>query len=114
MRRTVARAISRSSRPSPRSLPSPLAVAFAVVPALLVCGGVARGRPRPHFEPTDLDLEESGIIELDLQFGPLRGPDAWRVVLPDFELDLGLTSNVELGLDGAYAVEGAAGHGFSF
>jgi len=71
----------------PWSLPLLLSM---VVPAVLAGGGPARARPRPHFEPTDLDLEDTGVLELDLQLGPVRGPDAWRVMLPDFELDLGL------------------------
>jgi len=90
------------------------AAAVAVMAVSLASGGWAVARPRPHFEPTDLDLEDTGIVELDLQFGMVRGPDAWRTVIPDFELDLGLTPNVELGLDGAYAIEGRAGETFSF
>jgi hypothetical protein len=70
--------------------------------------------PRPRFEPTDLEWEETGIAELDLQIGPVRGQGPWRLVLPDFELDLGLLPWLELDLDGAYAVEGPATGPFSF
>ena len=63
----------------------------------------------PRFEPTDLELETAGIVELDLQLGAARGPDAWRLVAPDFELDIGILPRVELDLDGAYAIEGRPG-----
>jgi hypothetical protein len=36
----------------------------------------------------------------------MRSPGPWRIVVPDFELDLGLLPWLELDLDGAYAVEG--------
>jgi len=78
----------------------------AIAIAVELVGGEARAGKHPRFEPTDLELENPGITEIDLQLGPMRGPDAWRVVVPDFEIDLGVTENVELGLDGAYAVEG--------
>jgi hypothetical protein len=73
----------------------------------------AHATPRPRFEPTDLEWEETGIAELDLQLGPVRGQGAWRIVVPDFELDLGLLPWLELDLDGAYAVEGPATGPFS-
>ena len=47
-------------------------VTRAVAPVLLLLSTTARGRPRPHFEPTDLDLEASGVVELDLQVGEGR------------------------------------------
>jgi hypothetical protein len=90
------------------------AFALSLAGTVAVWSAPAWAARRPHFEPTDLDLEDTGIVELDLQLGPVRGPDAWRAVIPDFELDLGLLPNLELGLDGAYAVEGAAGRPFSF
>ena len=47
------------------------------------------------------------MLELDLQFGATRGDgDAGnRLVLPDFEIDLGLTPNVELDVDGAFSLD---------
>ncbi len=62
---------------------------------------------RTRFEPTDLNLEDPGAIELDLQvgFGHGEGPAGNRIILPDFELDLGLLPNVELNVDGAFALE---------
>jgi len=71
-------------------------------------------RPRPRFEPTDLEGEETGGAEVDLQFGVIRSPGPWRFVVPDFELDFGVHHNVELDLDGAYAVEGPDSGSFSF
>jgi len=81
------------------------------------CGA---GRPaqarslRPLFEPTDLELEDSGVAELDLQVGGIRSQGPWRAVMPDFELDFGLMPGLELDLDGAYAIEGPSSGPFSF
>ncbi|HEY4392626.1 MAG TPA: hypothetical protein VGP64_01115 [Polyangia bacterium] len=69
---------------------------------------------RPLFEPTDLELEETGVTEIDLQIGAVRSQGPWRAVLPDFELDLGLLPWLELDLDGAYAIEGPSTGPFSF
>lgn len=69
----------------------------------------AWARTRPVFEPTDLELENPGAVELDLQLGLVRGPSVWRVVVPDFELDIGLLRNLEVDIDGAYALEGPTG-----
>jgi hypothetical protein len=90
----------------------PLAVTVAMVTTAFP--EMTTARPRPMFEPTDLELEEAGVVEMDLQVGALRGQGAWRAVLPDFELDVGLLSNLELDLDGAYAIEGPPTGGFSF
>lgn len=67
---------------------------------------LARRGVRPLFEPTDLELEEPGSAELDLQLGLIRSPGPFRLVIPDFEFDLGLLRNLELDVDGAYAIEG--------
>lgn len=69
---------------------------------------------RPLFEPTDLELEDTGIAEIDLQVGAIRSPGPWRMVVPDFELDVGVLPWLELDLDGAYAIEGPAMGPFSF
>ena len=84
--------------------------------ALLALPGVCFGRPhvRKRFEPTDLELEPPGTVELDLEAGLVREQDASRLVAPDFELDLGITRWLELGVDGAYAIEGEPGAPFSF
>ena len=84
--------------------------------ALLLVAHAAFARPhvRKHFEPTDLEFEDPGATELDLEIGFVRSQDPWRLVAPDFELDLGLTQWLELDLDGAYAIEGAPGKPFTF
>ncbi len=66
----------------------------------------AARRHRQHFEPTDLELQDPGNLELDLQAGPTygTGPLGNRLILPDFELDLGLFQNVELDVDGAFSL----------
>jgi hypothetical protein len=63
------------------------------------------------FEPTDLDLEDPLTLELDLQFGVLKrdGEPNLRVFAPDFELDFGLTSRVELDIDGALSFDRQSG-----
>jgi hypothetical protein len=71
-------------------------------------------RVRRLFEPTDLELEEVGMLEVDLQFGAIRGHGAARVVVPDFEFDLGVLPNLEVDLDGAYAIEGPETGSFAF
>ncbi|NOU31532.1 MAG: hypothetical protein HOO96_26835 [Polyangiaceae bacterium] len=62
---------------------------------------------RPRFEPTDLELEEPGEAELDLQLGPAFGESdgGTRLMLPDFELDLGLLPNLEIDIDGAFSLD---------
>jgi hypothetical protein len=67
----------------------------------------ARLGSRPLFEPTDLQLEDPGVVDFDFQMGAIRGRDPWRVVVPDFELNFGFLRNVELDLDGSYALEGS-------
>src|SRR5262245_33332293 len=73
---------------------------------LSVAKTASAARSRPLFEPTDLELEEPGMMELDLQLGVVRSDVPWRLVVPDVELDLGLTPDIELGIDAAYAIEG--------
>jgi hypothetical protein len=79
---------------------------------LVVCvPALAHAKRHPQFEPTDLELEESGTAELDLQFGFVKGSDAHRLVLPDFEFDLGILDNFELDVDGTYSIAGSpSGH----
>lgn len=80
---------------------------------LIVLGGLglplpafARRGVRPLFEPTDLEMEAAGTLDIDLQVGMIRSQGPYRLVLPDFELDLGILPNLELDIDGAYAIEG--------
>jgi hypothetical protein len=75
---------------------------------------LARHRLRPRFEPGDLTLEEPGTLALDEQLGGIRSQGPWRLIPTDFELGLGLTRNLELSVDGAYAVEGPPAGPYSF
>jgi hypothetical protein len=93
------------------------ALVFAVVLGISSSlSGAARARRgvRPLFEPTDLELEDPGVTELDLQIGVIRGQGPWRLVVPDFELDLGILRNLELDLDGSYALEAPGPGSFKF
>ena len=81
-------------------------VTLSALAALTLFPVVARARMRPRFEPTDLEWEETGVFEADLETGAIRGAGPWRVMVADFELDLGLLPNLEFDLDGAVAIEG--------
>ena len=103
----------RVSRPRPTAR-GRHRTAFAVaLCASLPTVALARAT-RPLFEPTDLALEDAGVAEIDVQMGAIRSPGPWRVVVPDFELDLGILPWLEFDLDGAYAIEGPAMGPFSF
>jgi len=85
-----------------------LALALAPAPALALLAVPARAAipVRRYFEPTDLELENPGVVELDLQLGFIRSQGPYRLVVPDFEADLGILPNLELDIDGALAIEG--------
>jgi hypothetical protein len=74
----------------------------------------AHARNRPLFEPTDLEMEKSGIVEIDTQLGVVRGEGPMRLVIPDVEVDIGLSHNVEIDIDATYAIEGPDDGRFSF
>lgn len=74
----------------------------------------AREHVRRRFDPDDLELDEAGVVHADIAFGIVRGETAGRWLMPDFDIDIGLASNVELGLDGAWAIEGKPGNDYSF
>ncbi len=59
-------------------------------------------------------MEEAGVVEVDVQLGAIRSRGPWRVVVPDFEIDVGLLPWLELDLDGGYAIEGPAQGPFVF
>jgi hypothetical protein len=80
---------------------------LATLLLLLLLATTARAASvRRVFEPTDMELETPGVMEVDMQYGVVRGETAYRVSSPDFEIDLGLTNDVELDLDGELAVGG--------
>ena len=71
---------------------------------------LAEARPtRPRFEPTDLELENPGVLDVDLQLGYIDATPTGRVVLPDVELDLGIARNFELDVDATYALDPTGG-----
>jgi hypothetical protein len=82
-----------------RALWGVLAALATLAPAKLARAG------KQHFEPTDLELEDPGTLDIDLQFGLVQGPLAPRLVLPDLEIDFGLAKNVEFDIDTAYGIE---------
>lgn len=75
--------------------------------ALAITGSAAAASKPRHFEPDDLELEAPGTLDLDLQLGPMRGDSSGknRVLLPDFEIGLGLLPNVQLEIDGTFSLD---------
>jgi hypothetical protein len=69
------------------------------------------GAKRRHFEPDDLELENAGVLDLDLQAGPVLGTSTSQnhLFLPDFEIGLGLTPDVELDVSGAFSFDRVGG-----
>src|SRR5262245_1332739 len=87
----------------------------AGVVLVLLAAATARAAPvRRVFEPSDMEFKEPGNAELDMEFGLVRGETAYRVSAPDFELDLGLTSNIEFDVAGEFAVAGPDNGEFTF
>lgn len=87
------------------SVRSKAAAYGALVGMLWTSRASAQGRPR--FEPTDVEFEAPGVMELDVQVGAMlaRQGHVSRLMAPDYELDLGLLPRVELDLDGAVRVD---------
>jgi len=52
-------------------------------------------------------------VDFDFQMGVIRGRDPWRIIVPDFELNLGILPNLEFDLDGSYSLEGSSSGPFS-
>ncbi|MEI9954448.1 MAG: hypothetical protein WDO74_37145 [Pseudomonadota bacterium] len=87
---------------------APRAALLVPLALLLATTSSAFGAPRRrHFEPDDLELERPGILDFDLQVGPVFGtsPSGNHVLIPDFEVSLGLTRNVELDVIGAFTLD---------
>jgi hypothetical protein len=59
-------------------------------------------------------MEKSGLVELDTQVGFVHGDNPWRLVVPDVEVDVGISPEVEFDVDATYAVEGPDDGRFSF
>ena len=49
-------------------------VAGALMAATIALPAGVSARPRPRFEPTDLEWESTGVFEVDVEFGLIRGP----------------------------------------
>jgi hypothetical protein len=84
------------------------ALSAALLGLLLATSSSALGAARRrHFEPDDLELEEPGILDFDLQGGPVWGTSdsGNHVLMPDFEVGLGLTRNVELDVSGTFTLD---------
>jgi hypothetical protein len=81
--------------------------AALIVALLAITSSASAAARRRHFEPDDLELEEPGTLDLDLQVGPLLGDAGGknRVLLPDFEVGLGLLPNVQLEVDGTFSLD---------
>ncbi len=86
---------------------------FAFVAILLVSSFAFAQPPRRRFDPDDLEFEEQGTLHGDFAVGVIRGETAGRWLVPDFDLDFGIAPNVELGLDGAWTLEGTETHAFA-
>jgi hypothetical protein len=97
-----------------RSLAVIVIGAVVVVVVLFARAAEAKRGVRPLFEPTDLELEDPGIVEIDLQGGLVRSQGPWRLVLPDLELDVGLLRWLEFDLDAAYALNDSPPGSFKF
>jgi hypothetical protein len=70
----------------------------------LLAQAVEGASRRPRFEPTDLDWAEQGTLEIDHQSAITYGAGRLgrRYVASDFELNLGIRSNVEFDIDGGF------------
>lgn len=83
---------------------------------LLIAASPARAGAQSHarFEPTDLEMEKPGVMEIDLQSGAMfnRRARLSRVVASDFEVDLGLSKRVEVDVDGAFSYDKANSAGW--
>lgn len=78
--------------------------------AWLAVTSAASGRDRPFFEPTDVEMESSGQLEVDLQVGSFRTRDGtWRHQLPDVEVDVGLAPGIEVDVDVTLSTEAPPG-----
>jgi hypothetical protein len=66
----------------------------------------ARRLFRARFEVGQLEVEKAGVLAIDAELGPIYGDgeDGVRLLLPDFEVDLGLTAWLELDVDGAFSL----------
>ncbi|MET0793508.1 MAG: hypothetical protein ABW061_18445 [Polyangiaceae bacterium] len=85
-----------------------ISLLFALSALSLSASAAAKRR---HFEPDDLELENAGVLDVDLQAGPVLGSSSSQnhLLLPDFEIGLGLTRDVELDVSGAFTFDRVGG-----
>jgi hypothetical protein len=95
-----------------RSAPRLAAATVLAIAAISLPRGAFAARA--HFEPTDLSLQDPGLLEVDLQLGMARGDGPWRAVAPDAEINLALSERVEIDVDFAFGIEGRPGRAFTF
>lgn len=62
------------------------------------------------FEPTDLNLQSEGTLQTHTQLGLFGTRQGAKLLVPDYELDLGLSPTVELDIDGALTLAGPSGN----
>jgi hypothetical protein len=72
---------------------------------LTATSDAAAQRARRRFEPTDLDLLPTGMLEIDTQLGVIKGEDGTRTYAPDYEASLGITPQLQLEIDGSFGVD---------
>ncbi|HET7544296.1 MAG TPA: hypothetical protein VFK05_30710 [Polyangiaceae bacterium] len=83
------------------------APSVALIALLVTASGAVQAAPRRrHFEPDDLELEQPGILDFDVQAGPVLGNSYMgdHLLIPDFEIALGLTRNVEIDVMGSLTI----------
>lgn len=93
--------------------------ASAALFVLMTFSRATNAAPAMHrFEPTDLELEDPGTVEVDLQLAATSGDrtatfrtGAGRLYAPDYEIDVGLSSRLELDFDGAFSLDPMRGGG---
>ncbi|MFO0761747.1 MAG: hypothetical protein U0359_35215 [Byssovorax sp.] len=88
---------------------APIALLFVAAASLSSPAHAAKH----HFEPTDLELQDPGWLEADLQMGFAQSSGPARLVLPDAEINIGVSERVEIDLDFALGLEGAPDRRFS-
>lgn len=93
---------SRRARFASRALSWLLCLPVAVVPL----PAQARRLFRARFEVGTLEVEKPGALAIDAELGSIYGDgeDGLRLLLPDFELDLGVTEWLELDIDGGFTL----------
>ncbi|MBI3782680.1 MAG: hypothetical protein HY270_04690 [Deltaproteobacteria bacterium] len=72
------------------------------------------GRVLRRFVPGDLEFEQPGVLACDMATGYLSSQEGKRVSIPDFEISLGATDNLEFDLEGEFAMAKSGSNELSF